>query len=416
MSGTTGYVGVDGPVRNVLLTDYIDSEVAAEVPYLFKRAGCAVDVFCSKRSWLLKNSHWDNHILRENDPEKYVRHLESLVREKEYDFVVVTDDFTLRIVNDNLMETDLAGVILPLSTLENRMLLGSKAGLHTLCEKYGIVSPVTAIYDPSVGVGKIFEHISFPLLLKVDISGGGNGVFLCKNEDEVRTRLQSFTETEKRNLVFQRYIHGDHCGVEAFFGKGNLLAYAFSGVLKGIEGEFSSSCERRYRECREIEPILKDIGRKFGVNGFASISFIFDKKQNTYYLIEVDARPQVWFPLARFVGVDFSLAISNYFQGKNVLIRPKFPKGKDYLVMGYFSRIVNYVISYGDVREAAKWIFNKEGRWKFIPTYDKKFLFAVCVNVLRIQAAHIYNFKHFGFLRAVHRKVKYGVWSVGLQK
>lgn len=45
----------------VLLLDYKNPHVSAEIPNLFKISGCEVDVFCNSNSWLrknLKHNHW----------------------------------------------------------------------------------------------------------------------------------------------------------------------------------------------------------------------------------------------------------------------------------------------------------------------------------------------------------------------
>ncbi len=395
-----------------MITDYANSDVTGEVSYLFKKAGCTVDVFCSKKSWLLKNRYWDSRVIHHNaSPLEYTKGLESLVKAQKYDWVVVGDDVALKILNDHITDEHLARMILPVSKLENRMMVGSKAGLHLLCKEYGITSPEGFVYESLFQMQKLLATFSFPLLLKIDTSGAGEGVFFCNTMDEVEARLKILKDDQKKSLLFQEYISGDLVGVEALFREGNLLAYNFSIVSKNVTGEFSVSCERQFKECREIEKNLVEIGSRLSINGFTSATFIFDKAKQKYYLIEADLRPQVWFPLAKFVGVDFSLAISHYLSKKNILIRPSLPKGKETLVVPYFPRRISYALRHFEFGEIFRWLFNKEDRWQFIPPYDRRLFLALFQDITMGLVWRIYNLKYLFPIRFLCRKLKYGLFT-----
>ncbi len=167
------------------------------------------------------------------------------------------------------------------------------------------------------------------------------------------------------------------------FKNGALLAYAYSIVKKTTNGEFSASCERKYVECPEVEEILKKMGESFGLNGFSSITFMRDEKSRAHYLIESDLRPQVWFKPAKHIGVDFSLAITNYLLQKTQLIRPKLPKCKDAQFMCYFPRSILYSILRLDMLEILKWICNIERRWKYIPFYDPRLFVSIIESIIK---------------------------------
>ncbi|MES2408920.1 MAG: ATP-grasp domain-containing protein [Patescibacteria group bacterium] len=376
----------------ILIADRKNSEIGAEVPYLFKTAGCIVDVFCSNGSWLLKNSFWDYYICTEELSDiEYIKLLKSNLESDKYDWFVAADDTTLRIINECSAE-DAELLIKPIINVENRMILGSKAGLDSLCQKYDILTPASYLFDSFKDLDKIYEQIPFPMLLKVDQSSGGKGVFLCHSKREVEDRLTKLSVKEKKNLLFQTYIFGENISVEALFRNGLLLAYTYSIVSKTTNGEFSASYERKYVECPEVESILKKMGKCFGLNGFSSITFMRDGKSRAHYLIESDLRPQVWFKPAKHIGVDFSLAISNYLLQKTDLIRPTLPKDSGVQVMCYFPRSILFAIFHFDMLEILKWICNIQGRWKYIPLYDPRLFVSVIESIIKTTIYRMYFF------------------------
>jgi glutathione synthase/RimK-type ligase-like ATP-grasp enzyme len=375
----------------VLIADYANSDITAEIPYLFKIAGCSADVFCFKESWLLKNSFYNKW----HNParEDYAKQLQELVKQNNYDWVVLADDATVRLMDAAVTDPVLAQKILPLSKLENRTMLGSKAGLSILCSKYNILTPPYKIYNGLAGLLELGAKISFPLVVKIDESGGGRGVFFCENQAILKASWEKIGSLEKNNLVLQKYIPGQNIAVEGLWKAGKLLAYVYSRVIGTEDSEFNASTKREYSECPDMEPLLEHMGRSLGLNGFANVTFIYNPAEKLYYLIEVDLRPQSWFRLAIFSGVDFSLAIQNYFSGEGNLIRPVLPPGIKVFIMRHFSRQICADIRHWDILDMLKWVVNRQGRWQFVPWYDKKLLRDI--GLLFLKYAYARNVKRF---------------------
>lgn len=375
----------------VLLADHPGHDSACEIPYLFAAAGCTVDVYCPKRSWLLKNSYWNAWIESDEEAEAYAEKLEGLARSGAYDRIVLVDDVVIRIMNKFLVDQDLFTKILPLTKSENRSMLGSKAGLSILCEKFGIATPPYMVYDDDLDFDLLAEKVSFPLLLKIDESAGGGGVFHCKDPAEVKRSLLLLKPEEKRRLIFQKYIEGDNIALEVFYEKGELLAYTYSTVVKTLTHEFDVSVDRIYSEHPEIEPQLAAFGRAFGINGCATMTCMYDAKERRHYFIEADLRPQLWFRLGTFAGVDFSKAIRASFSGKRILMRPNILGKDNAILVRHFSRDIIRCGRRKDVKGILAWCFNTDGRWRYIPWYDRKALAYTRTYLSHLYARGIYK-------------------------
>jgi len=131
-------------VYKVLLASRADfMDIAAEIPYMFKKAGCEVHVFCMAESTLLANSYYDKWVESAKDETIYREKLIAIAQDKEagYDWIIPIDDECNKTMNACIKDEALFKKILPLTKIENRDVLSSKVGLSKVCEKYGIASP-----------------------------------------------------------------------------------------------------------------------------------------------------------------------------------------------------------------------------------------------------------------------------------
>ncbi len=355
----------------VLIADFKDADISGEIPFLFHRAGCHIDVYCSPHSWLRKSRYaraW--YPANTKDEEAYVAGLESLTQSQQYDWVVLTDDFALRVLTDHLSSESDALSLLPLTTLEHRAVVGSKAELSRVALEYNLRTPRFVIYDGDDTVEKALEHVPFPMLLKVDRSGGGKGIFRCENAKELEHIVSTLSPAQRDKLVFQEYIAGDNIAVEALFRGGTVYAYTYATVTANMENEYGVSAVRTYCANEQMLATLSAIGGAIGIRGFSSLTFMRDSITGDHYLIEADMRPHSWFALSRFAGVDFSIAIQNYLRKNDITLCQ--PITSQCVEARHFMRDIRRSISEHNVSELLRWLFNSNNRWRHIPLHDTR--------------------------------------------
>jgi predicted ATP-grasp superfamily ATP-dependent carboligase len=291
---------------NVLIACLENWDTLQEIPFVLKKADCTVTVFCSKNSWLITNSYYDNWIESKSDINDYAEQLINLVEKdgQKYDWVILGDEKLLKLMNEKVESEELFKKILPLTKIENREILASKVGLSNICKKYSIVSPKFIVCTDDIDIEATSKELKYPVLLKLDFSWGGGGIIFCEDCHTFKSNLSKIDR--KSNVIIQEFINGIDIGVEALFNKGELITYNASEVLQYFENQFSFTTKRNYFKSSEIESELIKIGRHIGINGFASIQCIYKPEEQLYYLIEVDIRPNFWIPYGRFTGSDFS--------------------------------------------------------------------------------------------------------------
>ncbi len=354
----------------VLIVSFANWDSMMELPFVFKEAGCVVDVFSVKDSWVLKSSYYDNYIEGSADPDEFVSQLVALVREKgdDYNWIIPGDDIIIRMLNDSITSEELFYKILPLNNIVNRELLGSKAGFSILCAKYDIETPRFLIYAPTMTLQSISKFMGYPLMLKTDKSEAGTGVFKCDNEAELKQNLDRIEN--KENIVFQQYIDGYDINMEVLFKDGELIVYSYARLLM-ILGKFGLSTQRMFTQNTEIIPQLVKVGRSMGINGFASIAFMYSIPDRKHYLIEVDVRPNSWIYYGKFTGNNFTEGIKKIKKGDLTLLHHDETKYPKEVKISLYKKDMMRAIVQKDVMGVLAWTFNKDQCRRFIPTYDK---------------------------------------------
>lgn len=373
-------------MSKVLLVSCENWDSMAEMPAMFKRGGYkTVDVLCPKDNWLTSNSFYDKHIELNKDYESFKKQLIELANDQSYDKVILVDDMVISLMNHHITSEEQFKRILPLTKIENREMLSSKAGFSRVCERNNILSPQFLVYADGYTVDEIDEKMTYPILLKLDLSWSGAGIQFCKNKEELNIALEKVNPEHRTSLVIQEYISGHEIGVEALFHQGQLVTYNSSKILEYFESQFTFTTRRVYARNKEIEALLITLGESVGLNGFASISYIYDIGKKAYYLIEVDPRLNNWMPYSKFTGHDFAEGIAKILKAKDGFVEADVDKEEE------LNQVTEIALFYRDLRRCWKkkdfsgllrWLLNRNGYWKFIPFYDFKLLFKMFQAIL----------------------------------
>ena len=361
-------------MKKILLASAVDWDSLGELPAIFKRGGCLqVDVLCNKEAWLICNRYYDNWIEIKSGTDELFAQLLQLAQDetKNYDRIILLDDLIIKLMNERIETEDLFKRILPLSKIENREMLSSKAGFSNVCERNNILSPKFMIYSKNLDLNIINERMNYPLLLKQDLSWSGAGIQFCHDKYDLEVGLEKISV--KENLVVQEYITGEDIGVEALFYEGQLVTYNVAKILDYFETKFTYTTRRLYYRNKEIEGLLIFLGESVGLNGFASISYIYEPNQHKYYLIEVDTRLNNWMPLSHFTGHGFSEGINRIIKAGEKSVEVVDYKTDDLgkeIEIALFYRDLRRCWKKKDLKGFMRWVFNYKGYWRFIPLYD----------------------------------------------
>ncbi|UXA16097.1 urea carboxylase [Mycobacterium sp. SMC-4] len=212
-----------------------------------------------------------------------------------------------------------AGISFAGPTPEQLRRFGSKHTARAAARAAGV--PVFAGSDLLDGTDEavsVAESIGYPVMLKATGGGGGIGMHICRDADDVRTAYQRVVAQAERSFgsagVFvERYVdNARHVEVQ-IFGDG-------SGRVVSL-GDRDCSLQRRHQKVVEEAPApaLPDeirthlhrssraLAAAVGYRSAGTVEFIYDPVRQEASFLEVNARLQVEHPVTEAVtGVDLA--------------------------------------------------------------------------------------------------------------
>ncbi|WAL49243.1 acetyl-CoA carboxylase biotin carboxylase subunit [Rhodococcus pyridinivorans] len=156
----------------------------------------------------------------------------------------------------------------------------------------------------------------YPLLLKASAGGGGRGMTVIRNREDVQKHFsRSSNEAERAfgdgTIYLERYVEfARHVEVQ-------IVADSHGNVCH--LGERDCSTQRRYQKLVEEAPAVGlpqdllervrnaavDLAKGLGYIGAGTVEFLVDTERNDFVFLEVNARVQVEHPVTEMVsGID----------------------------------------------------------------------------------------------------------------
>lgn len=196
--------------------------------------------------------------------------------------------------------------------------MGTKDIARKTMEKVNvpIVPGSSGIIESDQEAIQIAEEIGYPVIIKATAGGGGKGIRVARNKEELLNGIritQNEAETAFGNpgVYIEKFIE-DFSHVEI-----QILADQFGNVIH--LGERDCTIQRRLQKLIEETPspaITEEIRQQMGAAaikaaqavdyvGAGTVEFIFDRRNQQFYFMEMNTRIQVEHPITEMVtGVD----------------------------------------------------------------------------------------------------------------
>ena len=202
-------------------------------------------------------------------------------------------------------------------TAESIRLFGLKHTARELAETASVpLCPGTDLVLTKIDALRESERIGFPLMLKSTAGGGGIGMEICRDLNELEENFDKVMRLAKSNfgdagVFLERYVeNARHIEVQIFGdGRGKVLAL----------GERDCSVQRRNQkvveespaagltteQCAELRAYSVRLSESQNYRSAGTVEFLYDKDRNEFYFLEVNTRLQVEHGVTELVtGVD----------------------------------------------------------------------------------------------------------------
>ncbi len=330
---------------------------------LLKRAGVGIDLIS------IGFKYHDPNILQKNIEIESIDQLTRLLPIEldilSYNLIVVGDDPTLQEIQRSDLPKEVIGKMLPVRGDGKSTHIYSKTALSKLLDAQGIATPPYKIVTSENELLACAQLIGFPLLAKIDSSGGGAGIYECHSESDVLSHKEKYTYP----LLLQKLIDGYELDLSSFYQNGQLVHFSYSIPKKSIS-KYGPSCLREYVQLSNIDRAvyaeLQSLGIALGAHGFVNVAAICSHLDGKRYYFEADMRPIAWADYGKFIGNDAAVALREYFTNKITLSFPRAPN-PNYpasLLIPHFKRISFFEL-----------LTNRFNCWDYLP--EKQSLFKV---------------------------------------
>ncbi|HMK42872.1 MAG TPA: acetyl-CoA carboxylase biotin carboxylase subunit [Dissulfurispiraceae bacterium] len=208
--------------------------------------------------------------------------------------------------------------------------MGLKIESRERAQKAGIpVIPGSEALTDAEDAVSFAESIGFPVMIKASAGGGGRGLRICRNADDVR-RQMAISQSEARkafgndSIFIEKYLEQPH-HIEF-----QIVADKHGNIVH--LGERDCSIQRRHQKMIEVAPSLildeslrQRIGeaavaaaRAVDYDSVGTVEFLVDKNRNFYFL-EMNTRIQVEHTITEEItGIDLVQAMIRIATGEKL--------------------------------------------------------------------------------------------------
>lgn len=195
--------------------------------------------------------------------------------------------------------------------------MGNKLRARAIAKRCGLptlpASERVHSYEEALSAAK---YIGFPLMIKAAAGGGGRGMKIITNVEELGPAFRSATAEARAafnddTLYFERYIqHSRHIEVQILGDGSKNLVHL---------GERDCSLQRRHQKLLEETPApnlseaLRErireaavtLAQEIAYENAGTVEFIVDQDRSEFYFLEMNTRIQVEHPITEFTtGID----------------------------------------------------------------------------------------------------------------
>lgn len=235
--------------------------------------------------------------------EKWVESVYDLAQKKNIDVILPTGISTRYLLSKYKDHPISDYMLLPDSEIFD--IANHKGRLAEYLDQRGLPHPSTLFKRKNAFLSPDeISNLTFPILMKPTDGRGGKGIQLFSSGQELMEGLNSFAMND--DYVFQQYIEDETsygCGV--LCKDGEILAYNAFKLEGRYDNAFSFSTEQLFIDNQEIFDITQKLMSDLNWSGVANVDFVYDNKNNKYYILEIN--PRYWSTLSLSVqaGVNF---------------------------------------------------------------------------------------------------------------
>lgn len=244
------------------------------------------------------------------DPAGLLRFVEELLTKRRFDVLLPIHEQGFLFARAQQRLQGLAGLALP--AFESYRAAHGKAGFVRLLKELDLPHPATRIVRSK---GELHDAVRFPCVIKISIGTASRGVWLIRNDEELRRAVDEIDSHEafSDGILVQAFVRGATEKAQSVFCRGKLIGFhAYRQIALGAGGgdAIKQSVDRPI-----VSGDLARIGERLAWHGALSVDYIWpDEAARPLY---IDCNPRLVEPMSAYLaGVDLVSLLLDVSQGK----------------------------------------------------------------------------------------------------
>lgn len=189
----------------------------------------------------------------------------------------------------------------------------NKACFYEACLQHGLPAPATYIPEKPSDLGEIAKKLSFPCIVKPKyyhrwaIQHGLTKVIYCKDASELLNCRYDLSE-DITEFIVQEVIDGseeDIYVVAGYFDRNSMPHGLFVGrKIRQYPVGFGTTTMIKTAFVPELKERSVTFLQKVNYQGLVDVEYKYDKRANTFYIVEINPRLGRWYGIVEAAGHD----------------------------------------------------------------------------------------------------------------
>lgn len=229
---------------------------------------CVVDIL-TRENHPVSYSRWIHQHTVFNDDDELISALKDLLKNGEYDSMLMIDESTRNLIMPLRHDPVLAAYMpFPVDSALNEACM-QKTLFHEWCRSNHIPCPHSRIIRDTSEAESILGEFDFPLILKGSIGNRGLAVYIVNNYKEMTECMEK--NTQENSWLVQEFVKGEVGSTSFISREGRVFATCSSYKHISLRGGLGPSSIRRFVASPELERIARlvaEAGKISGITGF----------------------------------------------------------------------------------------------------------------------------------------------------
>lgn len=344
---------------NILIPDGESTFAFLVIPCLAEISNAKIHVLSSKSKNPIRHSKYiaSFSVDQTKNYDSWLAHIQNVVKEKAIDVIVPIAEIEVRFCIQHKTQIDCA--IIPLPELEAFDIAINKLKLNSFCVAHDVPVPHSVYVKDGIAKVPTVENLRYPIIIKPLDAEGGGGIVKFESYKDLQDHL---LKHNVQTYFLQEYVKGYDIDCSVLCDNGEILTYTIQKGFLEADTPYQQQLGIAFLENEEVLNVVKTLMKALKWNGIAHVDLRYDEADNTYKVLEINAR--FWGSLhgSRHVGVNFPKLCVDKLNGKAVSFVP-YAYEPFLQLKGIAKRIrqkpkrlfdFNFIINHTDLKDALK--------------------------------------------------------------